>query len=82
VEKVKELCVFTTHTPIEAGHDKFDYGLVRDVIGDIIPIEKLRELGGKDRLNMTLLAMNLSQYINGVAKSTGRCRRCFSPATG
>ena len=79
VEKVKELCVFTTHTPIEAGHDKFDYGLVRDVIGDIIPIEKLRELGGKDRLNMTLLAMNLSQYINGVAKKHGEVSKMLFP---
>lgn len=79
VEKVRELCVFTTHTPIEAGHDKFDYDLVRDVVGEIIPIEKLKDLGGRDRLNMTLLAMNLSQYINGVAKKHGEVSKMLFP---
>ena len=28
MEKVKDLCVFTTHTPIDAGHDRFPYDLV------------------------------------------------------
>jgi glycogen phosphorylase len=79
VEKVRELCVFTTHTPIDAGHDKFDYDLVRDVVGEIIPIEKLKDLGGKDKLNMTLLAMNLSQYINGVAKKHGEVSKMLFP---
>jgi len=67
-EKVRDLCVFTTHTPIEAGHDKFAYDMVKDVMGEVIPYDILRELGGAERLNMTLLAMNLSNYINGVAK--------------
>ena len=31
-EKVRELCVFTTHTPVEAGHDKFNYDLVAGVL--------------------------------------------------
>ena len=35
-EAVKELCVFTTHTPVQAGHDKFDYALVDDLMGDFI----------------------------------------------
>ncbi len=78
-EKVKELCVFTTHTPIEAGHDRFPYEMVKDVMGEIIPIDKLKELGGKDRLNMTLLAMNLSQYINGVAKKHSEVSKLLFP---
>lgn len=65
---VREKCIFTTHTPVEAGHDKFHYDIVQDVMGDIIPLRDLRRLGGKDRLNMTLLALNLSSYHNGVAK--------------
>ncbi|HZM00753.1 MAG TPA: alpha-glucan family phosphorylase, partial [Planctomycetota bacterium] len=65
---VREKCVFTTHTPVPAGHDQFDYGLVRHVLGDPVPPEILRMLGGTDRLNMTLLAMNLSGSVNGVAK--------------
>src|SRR3990172_9212234 len=70
-ERVRDLCVFTTHTPVEAGHDKFPYELVSQVLGEVVPLDVLRELGGQDRLNMTLLAMNLSKYINGVAKKHG-----------
>lgn len=67
-EAVKELCVFTTHTPVEAGHDKFDYALVHDLMRDYIDYNILKKFGGVDRLNMTYLALNLSNYINGVAK--------------
>lgn len=68
VERVKELCVFTTHTTIEAGNDKFSHGLVQEVLGDLVPADLLKRLGGEDYLNMTLLALNLSNYANGVAK--------------
>jgi len=68
IEKVRKSCVFTTHTPIDAGHDKFSYDLVREVLGESIPLDVLRKLGGQERLNMTLLALNLSNYHNGVAK--------------
>ena len=68
IEKVRNLCVFTTHTPIDAGHDKFSYDLVREVLGEPIPLDVLKKLGGQERLNMTLLALNLSNYHNGVAK--------------
>jgi starch phosphorylase len=67
VDKVRELCVFTTHTPIEAGHDKFNYDLVASVL-ETVNLEPLKQFGGKDRLNMTMLALNLSNYVNGVAK--------------
>ncbi|MCS7114946.1 MAG: alpha-glucan family phosphorylase [Nitrososphaerota archaeon] len=68
IKKVRNLCVFTTHTPVEAAHDKFSYELVQEILGEFIPFELLRKLGGQDRLNMTLLALNLSNYVNGVAK--------------
>jgi starch phosphorylase len=68
VEKVKDLCVFTTHTPVEAGHDRFPYDLVMKIMGEPIPLNILKELGGKDSLNMTRLGFNLSEFINGVAK--------------
>jgi len=67
VDRVRELCVFTTHTPVEAGHDKFSYELVAEVL-DGGHIEALRKYGGSARLNMTLFALNLSYYVNGVAK--------------
>ncbi|PMQ01119.1 MAG: alpha-glucan phosphorylase [Dictyoglomus sp. NZ13-RE01] len=68
VEVVKDLCVFTTHTPVEAGHDRFPYELVKKILGDYISFELLQKFGGEKELNMTLLALNLSGYVNGVAK--------------
>ncbi|MCW4054346.1 MAG: alpha-glucan family phosphorylase [Candidatus Bathyarchaeota archaeon] len=67
-DKVKDHCIFTTHTPVEAGHDKFPYDLVQEVIGEVVPLDILKRFGGQDRLNMTLLALNLSKHVNGVAK--------------
>jgi starch phosphorylase len=68
-DKVKNLCVFTTHTPVEAAFDKFSYDLVSRVLGTEVPEEILRKHGGSDRLNMTLLALNLSKYTNGVTEA-------------
>jgi len=68
LDKVRDVCIFTTHTPVEAGHDKFQYDLVQEIIGEIIPLETLKRFGGQDRLNMTRLALNLSKFVNGVAK--------------
>lgn len=44
--RVRERCNFTTHTPIEAGHDRFDYDLVRELLGDFIELELLKRLAG------------------------------------
>ncbi|MCF6155660.1 MAG: alpha-glucan family phosphorylase [Candidatus Brocadia sp.] len=78
-DTVKDLCVFTTHTPIEAGHDRFSYDLVNKVLGDIVPLELLKRLGGEHYLNMTLLALNLSKYVNGVAKKHGEVSKTLFP---
>ncbi len=66
--RVRDLCVFTTHTPVAAGHDKFPYDLVKQLLGPLLPEHILKKLGGAENLNMTLLGLNLSEYINGVAK--------------
>lgn len=68
-DEVKDLCIFTTHTPVEAAFDKFPYDLVNELLGERFPIDVLKEYGGRDRLNMTLLALNLSKYTNGVTKT-------------
>ena len=68
IQKVRELCIFTTHTPVEAAQDKFPYDVVEEVMGETADLEVLRRIVGHDRLNMTLLALNLSNRINGVAK--------------
>ena len=77
--RVRELCCFTTHTPVEAGHDRFDYGLVNRVMGTMIDPEMLQRLAGDSHLNMTCLALNLSEYINGVAKRHAEVSRSMFP---
>jgi starch phosphorylase len=67
-QKVRNLCLFTTHTPVEAGHDRFPYDLVRQTMDEVIPFDTLRKYAGDSGLNMTRLALNLSKYVNGVAE--------------
>jgi starch phosphorylase len=65
---IRKRCVFTTHTPVEAGVDKFSYALVQQILGDYInDVAELKRVGGQDLLNMTQLALNLSGYVNGVS---------------
>ena len=79
VAAVRERCIFTTHTPVEAGHDVFAYDLVDRVLGDFTDREQLRALGGDDRLNLTRLALNLSGFVNGVAKRHAELSRQMFP---
>ena len=68
IDKVRKKCVFTTHTPVEAAFDKYTYDVVADLLGDLVPIESIKKYAGENRMNMTLLALNLSGFVNGVAK--------------
>ena len=68
-DKVKNQCVFTTHTPVAAAFDKFSYDFLLKILETEVPEEKLKEYGGTDKLNMTLLALNLSKYTNGVTEA-------------
>ncbi|MGK2905324.1 MAG: alpha-glucan family phosphorylase [Desulfuromonadales bacterium] len=79
VSKVQEKCVFTTHTPVEAGHDRFPYDMVQRIMGAVVPLGLLKELGGDDELNMTMLALNLSHFVNGVAKKHGEVSQVLFP---
>lgn len=65
--RVRSLVTFTTHTPIEAGHDYFDYDLVYRVAGGIMPMN-IKQLAGENALGMTQLAMALSKSTNSVSK--------------
>lgn len=60
-------CLFTTHTPVEAGHDRFEYDLVEEILGDEFHIDELKIYAGDEDCNMTRLALNLSGFVNGVA---------------
>ncbi len=78
-DRVREVCVFTTHTPIEAGHDHFPYDLVERQLDGPVPIGQLRLLAGEDQLNMTRLALNLSGFVNGVAIRHAETTRSMFP---
>ena len=68
IPRVRGMCNFTTHTPVEAGHDRYPYEMVQEVLGDELNLASLKQLGGNEVFNMTRVALNLSEYINGVAK--------------
>ncbi len=68
IEDVRNKCVFTTHTPVAAGHDKFTPELVNQVLGDQTANMIHEQWFHDGAYNMTYLGLNLSHYINGVAK--------------
>jgi starch phosphorylase len=68
IDAVRQQCVFTTHTPVPAGHDKFPIQMIRQVLGD--ERSNFLETFGcfvEGSLNMTYLALYFSRYINGVS---------------
>jgi glycogen phosphorylase len=80
LEAVRARCVFTTHTPVAAGHDRFHEALVRDVLGDQ-RTDLLQAAGAlaSGELNMTDLALRYSRYANGVAMRHGEVSRKMFP---
>lgn len=78
IESVRRQCVFTTHTPVAAGHDRFAPDLVRTILGER---EIFRQNGFHEGLglDMTRLALYLSGYINGVARKHGEVARAMFP---
>jgi starch phosphorylase len=75
VAAVRKKCVFTTHTPVPAGHDRFPKELVGRVLDrpDVDDIRDVFYCG--DLLDTTFLALNFSRYVNGVAKKHGEVAR-------
>ncbi|HUN98630.1 MAG TPA: alpha-glucan family phosphorylase, partial [Bradyrhizobium sp.] len=67
IPEVRSRCVFTTHTPVEAGHDHFAYDLFERMLPGFVDLSELKKLAGANDLNMTRLGLNLSDYVNGVA---------------
>lgn len=71
VEAVRRCCVFTTHTPVPAGHDKFPLALVDEVLPPrkfAADVDWRGVACHEGLLNLTYMALSLSHYINGVAK--------------
>jgi len=79
IEKVRDQCVFTTHTPVAAGHDQFDMSFAKPMIGSILPDFILDDVTFENKLNMTRLALFFSHYVNGVAKKHGEVSRMMFP---
>lgn len=79
LELVREKCIFTTHTPVQAGHDRFPAQLTKSLLGGYLKDREIDEICHRNELNMTLLALDHSKYINGVAKKHGEISRNMFP---
>ena len=80
LDVVRNKCVFTTHTPVPAGHDRFSTEQTIRILGGE-RTSRLQKLGCfKDGLlNMTLLALRFSRFANGVAMQHGKVSREMFP---
>ncbi len=90
-DRVAATTVFTTHTPVPAGHDRFDLALFERHFAHAptwlgIELEQLIALGqasGEELFNMTYLALRFSDYVNGVSRLHAEVsRELLKPAYG
>jgi glycogen phosphorylase len=83
---VTKKCVFTTHTPVPAGHDRFSQDLMQFALGKFYPklgidFQTLMSLGLEEKtktdglFTMTVLCLNLSRSANGVSELHGEVSR-------
>jgi len=85
VPEIRANSVFTTHTPVPAGHDNFTTGQVTKVLGEVwdtlgLTREEFMRVGyapetGPDRFHMTATAIRLARGVNGVSRKHGRVTR-------
>lgn len=80
VELVRQLCVFTTHTPVPAGHDRFSMEQAHRILGSS-RASTLERLGccHEGLLNVTYIALRFSRFVNGVAMQHGFVSREMFP---
>ncbi|MCQ2135483.1 MAG: alpha-glucan family phosphorylase [Bacteroidales bacterium] len=83
LEVVRASSLFTTHTPVPAGHDAFDEGILRQYIGhypenlkvsweSVMGLGKLDGRNTSEKFSMSILAANISQNVNGVSMLHGK----------
>jgi starch phosphorylase len=80
IEAVRRHCVFTTHTPVPAGHDRFSMEQAFRILGhDRATL--LERLGccHDGLLNMTYIALRFARFVNGVAMQHGKVSRSMFP---
>ena len=84
VDAVRRGSIFTTHTPVPAGHDFFSFDEVNACAGRLwdwlpVPRDALLRLGERPGepgiFHMTVAAIRLSAHVNGVARTHGRLSR-------
>ena len=81
IDGVRNMCIFTTHTPVPAGHDQFPRSLVAQILGrEELALLDEADAWESDALNMTFLALRFSGYVNGVAMRHGEVSRGMFPA--
>ena len=80
IEHVRNQCVFTTHTPVPAGHDRFSTEQAIRILGGD-RTARLERMGcfRDEMLNMTLLALRFSRYANGVSMQHAKVSRALFP---
>jgi len=80
VKEVRNKCVFTTHTPVPAGHDKFPRDLVREKLYLAHHLDSLHDVSEKNgSINMTSLALVMCGKVNGVGKKHTQVSRNMFP---
>jgi glycogen phosphorylase len=79
-QAVRNRCVFTTHTPVPAGHDRFSKEQTYRILGSQVA-HLLERMGGfhDGMLNMTYVALASSRFVNGVAMQHGKISREMFP---
>lgn len=81
IDGVRNMCIFTTHTPVPAGHDQFPRSLAVQILArQHVALLDEAEAWEGDALNMTFLALRFSGYVNGVAMRHGEVSRGMFPA--
>ncbi|HEX6496543.1 MAG TPA: alpha-glucan family phosphorylase [Acidobacteriaceae bacterium] len=80
LDAVRQHCVFTTHTPVPAGHDRFSMEQAERILGNEAT-QTIERIGGchEGMVNMTYIAMRLSRFVNGVAMQHGKVSRAMFP---
>ena len=72
-EQLAKRVLFTTHTPVPAGHDRFEWDAVEEVLGDLLPADAKQlviDAGDPEegrRISMSHLAVALSGPVNAVS---------------
>ncbi|MCU0411909.1 MAG: alpha-glucan family phosphorylase [Bacteroidetes bacterium] len=85
-QRVKASCIFTTHTPVPAGHDRFSADLMYHTLGrfwsasglsfdDFLAYGRVNPADGNEQFTMTVLALKMSRAANGVSELHGHVSR-------